>query len=249
MPVVQSIVLVLATIVLVLDVVHDIRLYRLPYFDKDRKVNMTPCEKLGLKVGDKAEVLEWNPSLFVVGSVVSLVEDDGSYAPYWSGISRGGKLIKHGAMNLSKVRPVARTTPQGSASAQGEQDAMREFCRTLLPIAQAALNGEIIEFLDTTTNCWRTKRDTNFQSGVKYRVKPRTIKVNGFNVPEPMRDGLAIGDTYWIVYPSNKDMYDSFKWAGDETDVMRLSRGICHTTKEAAIAHVKAMLGIDPASK
>lgn len=35
-------------------------------------------------------------------------------------------------------------------------------------------------------------------------------------------------------------------WCGDVCDTRWLPRGILHSTKEAAVAHAKAMLGIDP---
>lgn len=41
---------------------------------------MTPCEKLGYKVGDKFEVLNTDDGLDV-GTIVELVEDDGSVCP------------------------------------------------------------------------------------------------------------------------------------------------------------------------
>lgn len=43
---------------------------------------MTPCEKLGYKVGDKFEVLR-RTAFFKAGTVIILHHDDGSSHPYF----------------------------------------------------------------------------------------------------------------------------------------------------------------------
>lgn len=34
---------------------------------------------------------------------------------------------------------------------------------------------------------------------IQYRRKPRTININGFNVPEPMRHAPPLASRYWVV--------------------------------------------------
>jgi len=80
----------------------------------------------------------------------------------------------------------------------------------------------------------------------EYRIKPSTIKVNGFDVPEPMREAPKIGVVYFIASLADERMYCGTKWNNDVHDRRFLSLGICHATKEAAISNAKAMLGIDP---
>ena len=74
------------------------------------------------------------------------------------------------------------------------------------------------------------------------RRKPQHIMVNGFKVPKPLGEF------------QNKDVYSPelmntsyvAVWGHPDNKKIAVTRGIAHTTKEAAIAHAKAMLGIDP---
>jgi len=76
-----------------------------------------------------------------------------------------------------------------------------------------------------------------------YRIKPVTIIINGFEVPEPMRVAPELGSEYWItqIYLPNEACW-VWTWIDSEGDKERLRRGICHNTKEAAEAHARALL-------
>ena len=79
-----------------------------------------------------------------------------------------------------------------------------------------------------------------------YRRKPRTIKVNGFNVPEPLKE-VKDGTTVWLVCCHHEEFADWYAyWQNDPWKHRALKRGLLHATKENAVAHAKAMLGIDP---
>jgi hypothetical protein len=82
--------------------------------------------------------------------------------------------------------------------------------------------------------------------GWEFRRKQKTIKVNGFDVPEPLREPLKNNVNYCIPDPKMEDLFDYQTWTGHRLDMVWLSRGLIHLTKENAIAHAKAMLGIDP---
>lgn len=79
-------------------------------------------------------------------------------------------------------------------------------------------------------------------------IKPiiKTIKVNGFDVPAPMSEAPEIGDEYFTPQTGYAVFYCANKWICDGYDQRFLSRGLVHATESAAIAHAKAMLGIDP---
>lgn len=82
-----------------------------------------------------------------------------------------------------------------------------------------------------------------------YKIKPKTITVNGFEIPEPVREELILGQYYFIPSPTNfeeEDLFEDYYWDSDRNDKSFLERGVIHLTKENAIAHAKAMLGIDP---
>ena len=76
----------------------------------------------------------------------------------------------------------------------------------------------------------------------KFRLKQRTININGFEVPEPASDALNIGDKYFTADPVIPTYHREYVWWGDSADMEFLKRGIVHLTKEAAIQHAKALL-------
>lgn len=74
-------------------------------------------------------------------------------------------------------------------------------------------------------------------------IKPRTININGFEVPEPCRKPLNKGTVYYYFEPFiPKDNVDSLLWVDDDIDRKLLGLGIIHLTKENAIQHIKALL-------
>lgn len=79
-------------------------------------------------------------------------------------------------------------------------------------------------------------------SGDNFRLKPNTIRIGEYDVPEPIREAPAIGSYYFITDISNDDGYSAIKWQGDEADRRYLERNIVHLTAEAAKLHSKALL-------
>ena len=74
----------------------------------------------------------------------------------------------------------------------------------------------------------------------------KTIVVNGFDVPAPMERPPEEGTDYYVVSVMCEEYFELSSWFGDSIDMRVLERGLAHTTEEAAVAHTKAMLGIDP---
>jgi len=128
--------------------------------------------------------------------------------------------------NIEIQEPVKMKTPQEKAA-------------ELLPFVQALSNGEEVMQGDFPAN-------GNFIYGLDFSIKPKMMIVNGFEVPEPMRLLPAIGSLYFTPYIKNCVQPDEIEYEGDKLDLMWISLGICHSTKDAAIAHAKAMLNIDP---
>lgn len=81
-------------------------------------------------------------------------------------------------------------------------------------------------------------------------IKPiiKTIKVNGFDVPAPMSEAPDYGSIYFKAEISNvsEKFCDRYCCGGTLAGNVWLKRGIIHSNESAAIAHAKAMLGIDP---
>ena len=127
-----------------------------------------------------------------------------------------------------------------------ELNEFQKWCKDLVTVAQACAEGKEVERQDIDGK-WHKKHTTcGFEFGHKYRIKPSTITVNGFEVPEPMREAPEYKSHYYIAGIVNESLFQGRIWTGDAYDKRMMSRSICHTVQEAAIAHAKAMLGIDP---
>lgn len=77
-----------------------------------------------------------------------------------------------------------------------------------------------------------------------YRRKPKVILVNGFEVPEPMRTKPRLKEKYYLadVTTDFADVGIPMPWEDDVSDNRWLEAGLIHKTKEAALAHIQAML-------
>ena len=74
----------------------------------------------------------------------------------------------------------------------------------------------------------------------KYRRKPKTILINGHEVPEPCRTPLEIGDAYWTFTFFFAGVIEVY-WDGDSEDHNASKNGFIHLTKEAAEKHFNAL--------
>lgn len=178
----------------------------------------------------------------------------------------GEVWYRNGCVSFDSLQLTARASDWGTkAISKREYDAAvaKEACASvveyarssdlqwyamLAPVIAAAAEGKVVQYLAADGN-WYAGSGA-FVSPNKYRVKPeapKTIKVNGFDVPEPMRAVPACGIAYYLACPIDSEYYNYGRWSsGDLQERYWLSRGMLHSTKEAAIAHAKAMLGIAP---
>lgn len=78
----------------------------------------------------------------------------------------------------------------------------------------------------------------------EYRIRPRTIRIGDIDVPEPVRDmrAMHLGQTYWVFDRLEDSFVTDYEWENDKYDIAMLSAGLVHLTKEAAIAHAKALI-------
>lgn len=93
-----------------------------------------------------------------------------------------------------------------------------------------------------------SKQIVNVVSGIgafEFRLKPRTITVNGREINAPEIDRPKDGVVYWIPSMFTEYFATGNHWNGSINELLWLRRGLVHLTKENAIAHAKAMLGID----
>lgn len=82
----------------------------------------------------------------------------------------------------------------------------------------------------------------DFAGACEYRIAPRTIMVNGMEVPAPENEAPSKGAIYYIPDISDESLVYDFSWGGCEMDTRLLGRGLIYLDKESAIARAKAML-------
>lgn len=81
---------------------------------------------------------------------------------------------------------------------------------------QAGAEGKEIEYKRGGFESWFSFNDAvydciSFTTKEEYRIKPKTIKVNGFDVPEPL-SSIHEGETYFIPAIDLPLMWDEFEW-------------------------------------
>ncbi len=148
------------------------------------------------------------------------------FRPTKKGVDLDGDSIGPSGSFWIKVKETAKTT-----------------ALDLIPFIEAHARGEKVSC--STGGKWINCGGV-FVEGSEYRIEPKTILVNGFEVPEPMREAPEEGVPYFIASVSGEVFSYIVTWERSHSNW--LERGICHLTKEAAITHAKAMLGIDPKS-
>ena len=98
------------------------------------------------------------------------------------------------------------------------------------------------EYCSRIENLWRQAQENpTWSEENQYRRKPRTININGFEVPEPVREPLENEQKYYI--PSLAfDAILTISWGNDKDENEWLKKGLIHLTSEAAEIHAKALL-------
>lgn len=95
------------------------------------------------------------------------------------------------------------------------------------------------EWLDSIGRWIELTKDMTFNYIGEYRLKPKTISINGFEVPEPLRSVPAYGTPYFII---DLPHVMSAIWNNHPDEYEWLKAGIIHLTREAAENHLEALL-------
>lgn len=98
------------------------------------------------------------------------------------------------------------------------------------------------EFKSSDTGFNKCLKHPEWNDHFEYRRKPKTITVNGIEVPEPIRETPKIGDQYYLAYPVSSSEFVRYFWANVPEEKSWIEKGLLHFTKEAAIAHAQAMI-------
>ena len=117
----------------------------------------------------------------------------------------------------------------------------------------AHLQGEKVEVRTDPSYAWMdfgygvshvTIREINefSKSPFEYRIAPRTILVNGVEVPAPEKNAPSTGTPYFLPCITTEDLCTKITWDGGCADNLWLARGLVYMDEESAIARAKAML-------
>lgn len=83
-----------------------------------------------------------------------------------------------------------------------------------------------------------------------WKIKPKTININGFEVPEPCKTPLPLNTIYFIpMLDLCETKHARIFWSDRERDNYNLTTGLVHLTPEAAELHAKALLSFTEVKK
>ena len=98
----------------------------------------------------------------------------------------------------------------------------------------ALANGEDVQLRQTENHEWESADGCiahHFKkNSFEFRVKPRVIKINGFDVPAPFNPNF--GEDYFWINPSSKEGFSCDIWANEESDQYASTFGVWRTENE-----------------
>jgi hypothetical protein len=116
----------------------------------------------------------------------------------------------------------------------------------------AYANCEKVEFRYINNVTWyKLKTDISIFNDDEYefRITPKTININGHEVPEPCREKPKYGTEYFYPDTGYLMSYSSDVWGSNQIDFERLIQGLVHLTEEAATKHAEALLSFTSEEK
>lgn len=123
---------------------------------------------------------------------------------------------------------------------------LQDWCQEISDVVIAAANGERIQ-ISYDGKTWDDKTGLAFDSSYKYRIKPCTIKIGDFDVPEPMRVEPEI-DVFVYCATTHLDCaVTGFHWTGNDSEKLLLRRGMVHASTESAKIHAGAIISLTEA--
>lgn len=117
----------------------------------------------------------------------------------------------------------------------------QDWAKEILPIVEAAANGAVIEFKQGPN--WYAKFHNNLCYDSEYRIKPKTIRIGEYDVPEPLRDRPMNGESVYLVC-TDRAIPVKLQWYPDEYSLHLLDSGLLHREHAGAALHLKALLSL-----
>ncbi|QAB41244.1 hypothetical protein EHF38_13270 [Acinetobacter baumannii] len=109
-------------------------------------------------------------------------------------------------------------------------------------------NGELLLVNNTERNGWEPFNPYDFGFDVfdkfEFQLKPRTIFIGEFEVPEPLKEAPAKGSTCSYPSPTVELGVQQFKWNGSKGQLRMLQHGQVHSSSDNAFAHCCAIIKV-----
>lgn len=109
-------------------------------------------------------------------------------------------------------------------------------------------NGELLLVNNTERNGWEPFNPYDFGFDVfdkfEFQIKPRTIFIGEFEVPEPLKEAPEKGSTCSYPSPTVELGVQQFKWNGSKGQLRMLQHGQVHSSFDNAFAHCCAIIKI-----
>ena len=211
-------------------------------------------------------VEDWSAAESAAWSVAGSVTESAA----WSAAESAAKSAKLGAKSAKWIAKSEASTELGARAAQvvAESAAWRAEADDLIELLQetgewiipahkhAELMRQYAEDAAETDRPWERwlfsegeayqfkncRRQPEWRPYYSYRRKPRTITINGIEVPEPVREPLKEGQRFYAVENTAPSGSIYCKWDNRQLYHDLLKRGFIHLTKEAAVLHAKALI-------
>lgn len=117
----------------------------------------------------------------------------------------------------------------------------QDWAKEILPIVEAAANGAGIEFKQA--GVWYEKTHNDLCYDYEYRVKPKTIRIGEYDVPEPLRDRPINGEPVYLVC-TDRAFPVKLQWFPVEYSLYLLDSGLLHRELAGAALHLEALLSL-----
>ncbi|MDO7481576.1 hypothetical protein Q5X45_02075 [Acinetobacter baumannii] len=109
-------------------------------------------------------------------------------------------------------------------------------------------NGELLLVNNSERNGWEPFNPYDFGFDVfdkfEFQLKPRTIFIGEFEIPEPLKEAPAKGSTCSYPSPTVELGVQQFKWNGSKGQLRMLQHGQVHSSFDNAFAHCCAIIKV-----
>lgn len=120
---------------------------------------------------------------------------------------------------------------------------LQDWCNKILPLVKEIAEGGVVQYKSASGE-WIDKTEFEFLPQSEYRIKPRTIKIGDFDVPEPMRVEPESDAFVYCATPHLDCAVTGFHWTGNHSEKLLLRRGMIHASTESAKIHAGAIISL-----